>query len=404
MPRKMHICIITSSRVFDGALGGEGRYAISLYNWLSRNNMDVTLIGNSLLRIKTLNIPNTLIQNEKIMEPNKKYNTKSVPYFVYMIFRLYISIRWIIKILTIHLRSPITLIHAQDTGYSGLAAVIASKVLKIPVIVSSHGIRHKTIEHSLSSKLKKIINKIELKLDIFTINNANNIIKDNRSIKTYFEKMVSKKIEVIPIPVKLCDFKYSESNRKFIRKELDIDESTKVIGFIGRFAPEKNLFLLLTAFYKVLQTNYDMKLLLVGAGPLESSMKDYIKNMKFEANVIFCGIRQDVNKVLSSLDIFVLPSYIEGMSASLLEAMASSRSIICSNIPTNAELISNKKEGILIDPYNVDSVEQAIRLILNDDLLKSELELNAKKKATQYDVDIVFPTVFNLYEKVLESH
>ena len=65
MPKKMHICVITSSRVFDGALGGEGRYAISLCNWLSCKNIDVTLIGSSFLRIKTMNIPNDHIQKEK---------------------------------------------------------------------------------------------------------------------------------------------------------------------------------------------------------------------------------------------------------------------------------------------------------------------------------------------------
>ena len=94
----------------------------------------------------------------------------------------------------------------------------------------------------MKSKIKKVIYKLELNLDLFTINKANNVITDNKSIKTYFEKMVSKKIEVIPIPIKLYEFSYSESNRKSIRKELHIDEGTKAIGFVGRFAPKRICF------------------------------------------------------------------------------------------------------------------------------------------------------------------
>ena len=62
-----------------------------------------------------------------------------------MIFRIYTSLRWVIKLISINFVTPITLIHAQDTGYSALAAIIAGRILRIPVITSSHGIRHKTI-------------------------------------------------------------------------------------------------------------------------------------------------------------------------------------------------------------------------------------------------------------------
>ncbi len=73
-------------------------------------------------------------------------------------------------------------------------------------------------------------------------------------------------------------------------------EVTRVIGFIGRFAPEKNLITLLTAFSNVLQNSYQAKLVLVGTGPMESEMKNLVSKLNMTDNVIFCGVRDDINK------------------------------------------------------------------------------------------------------------
>jgi glycosyltransferase involved in cell wall biosynthesis len=255
----------------------------------------------------------------------------------------------------------------------------------------------------LNGRLKKIIYNLELKLDKFTINNSDSVITDNKTIKNYFADLVSKEIEHIPIPINLSDYEYSESNRKLIRKELRIDDNTKSIGFIGRFAPEKNITSLMEAFYNILQNNRKIKLVLVGSGYLESNLKQFVKERRMEDNVIFCGIRQDINKVLSGLDIFILPSYTEGMSLSLLEAMATGRTIICSNIPTNAEIISHNEEGILIDPYKIKSIEKAITDALNDNKLRYKIEQNAKSKANHFDINTVFPRILQVYKKVLEE-
>ena len=113
------------------------------------------------------------------------------------------------------------MIHAQDTGYSGLAAVLSGKLLRIPVILSSHGIRHKTIEPNIHGRFKKVIIKFEYNLDIFTVRNADSMMAVNPSIKNYFEQIISKKrkIDFIPVPIKLKDFEFSEVNRDLIRKE-----------------------------------------------------------------------------------------------------------------------------------------------------------------------------------------
>ena len=65
-------------------------------------------------------------------------------------------------------------------------------------------------------------------------------------------------------------------------------------------------------------------------------------------------------KILSSLDIFILPSYLEGLSIALLEAMACGRAIICSDIPANRELLTHNKEALLVNPHDPEALKQAI--------------------------------------------
>jgi glycosyltransferase involved in cell wall biosynthesis len=399
MNKRPHICILTSSDISQGGIGGDGRYSILLYSWLKNKNINTTLLGSYSLKIRNYNPSNNVKSTPKKNILGKKISF--APYPLFMVKRILISIILSIKIIHLHYSLPISLIHAQDTGYTGLAAIFVGRILKVPVVVSSHGIRHKTIDNALNSKIKGIIYKIERDLDMFTIKRADGVVVDNDAIKSYFEKIVKEKIDSIPIPIRTDKFVYSLSARIAIRNELGIDQDTNIIGFIGRLAPEKNLINLITAFSNVLRNSHRTKLLLVGSGPLESQMKNLVDDMNISDNVIFYGVSNDVSKILSACEIFILPSFAEGMSVALLEAMATGVPIICSKIPTNAEIISDRKEGILIDPHNIHEIENSIIELLEDSMLRSELSNNAKKKVLQFDVNNVFPKLVQFYGSYL---
>ncbi len=390
--------------MFELAYGGEEKFTTSLANWLVSRSHDVILMGSGFVGVKSKRLSDShpIEEHDKDVIPEHgKIRVLYPPYSIYLLSRLVQSLLWILKISSINLKSPITIIHAQDTGYAGLAAVLSGRFLRIPVVISSHGIRHKTLESTVRGRLKKVLIKIEYKIDIFTIKNADNIIVVNPSIKNYFERLTSKKIDYIPIGIKVRKFQFSETDRDLVRDELGIDKETKVIGFVGRFSHEKNLFTLLVAFANVVRDNSPMKLVLVGAaGPLESQIRENIRKSGIEDKVILCGIRYDINKMLSSFDIFVLPSYTEGLSVALLEAMACGRAIICSDIPANQQLVIHNKEALLVDPYDTNAFERAIRLLCNDDSLRIKLAKNARIKASQYEEEVVFPKILEYYETV----
>ena len=149
-------------------------------------------------------------------------------------------------------------------------------------------------------------------------------------------------------------FKYSEETRLEIRKELNIHDEI-VIGHVGSFNAIKNhpfLIKLFTQLQEVSSERY--KLLLVGDGELKKQIEEMVKLANLSKHVIFTGVRKDVHKLFQAMDIFLLPSFNEGMPVVGIEAQASGLPCIFSDAITrevgicnfNFLSISNTKEWI----------------------------------------------------------
>jgi glycosyltransferase involved in cell wall biosynthesis len=403
---KWHVCLVTSGRIFEKTYGGEEKFTISLGNWLLRKNIDVTIMGSTFAGVKSKRLSRSNDEkNEKnnIDEIDEKNKVKVLypPYPIYLLSRIFLSLLWIFKIILDHRKFNFSLIHAQDTGFSGISAVIAGKILRIPTIISSHGIRHKSLDSIIQGKFKKILLEIEYKVDIFSVKHSKKVIADSPLIKKYYEEKTKKEIDFVPIPIKVKNFEFSHLKRNSFRNELDISDVYKIICFVGRFSAEKNLITLINSFYGVSQKDPTLILILVGAGIMESQIKNHVKEKGISNKVVFCGSRSDIDRILCGCDIFVLPSFIEGMSTSLLEAMACSRSIICSDISANHYVLTTN-EAIFIDPYKEDELELAILKLSKDENLRKKLGISAKMKVIQYDEDIIFSKFVKLYESLLK--
>lgn len=123
--------------------------------------------------------------------------------------------------------------------------------------------------------------------------------------------------------IDLDKFKYDEKIRKQRRKELNINDSTLVIGHIGRFVAQKNHTFLIDIFNEVHKQNQDSLLMLVGQGPLMNEIQEKVNNLGLKDSVIFLGQRNDANELYQAMDVFVLPSLYEGLPVVGVEAQAS---------------------------------------------------------------------------------
>ncbi|MCQ2601580.1 MAG: glycosyltransferase, partial [Treponema sp.] len=113
---------------------------------------------------------------------------------------------------------------------------------------------------------------------------------------------------------------HPKKSREEIRKEFGFAEGDFIVGHVGRFVDQKNHNFLIDIFVEILKLRKNAKLLLVGEGPLQDTIKEKCKPLKIEDKVFFTGVRTDVPEIMSGMDVFLFPSKFEGLSVSLIEA------------------------------------------------------------------------------------
>ena len=117
-------------------------------------------------------------------------------------------------------------------------------------------------------------------------------------------------------------FRYDEDLRKVIRSELGVEDNIKLLGHVGRFIKQKNHRFLIEVFSEVHKKDTNTMLVLVGQGELEDEIKNRVEELGLTDSVIFTGVRKDVPALLSAMDVFVFPSFYEGMPNTVIEAQA----------------------------------------------------------------------------------
>lgn len=399
----MHVCLVTSSRPTEIFYGGEERFTILLRNWLIHHGNVATIVGRKFSGVEVIK-PQDALHTEPRTKSTQPY-VASLPYIIFALGMLIVSLFSLLQIIATNRKSRISIIHAQDTGYGGLSALLAAKILRVPVIITSHGIRYFTLRNTFSSFSRALLLPFEYWLDNITTKTADVIILPCSSAADFFAKIGVKKskMTVVPTGLKTENFKVTETVRLETRGEFNAHNNV-VIGFVGRLSPEKNLPTLLDAFIKMSKHANKTKLMIIGTGPMEEKLRTTSMDRGMKGKVIFTGARLDVNRLLSAIDIFVLPSYTEGCPMALLEAMAAGKPIVASNIPAIREIVEDKKEALLCDPYSSEHFKDAILKLYSDPRLRKTLSENAKMKSKQYDTCVIFSKMLQVYREILRVH
>lgn len=192
-----------------------------------------------------------------------------------------------------------------------------------------------------------------------------------REIRDFYN-LRNKKIKVIPPGVDLKVFKPS-IREKYILRDLELPEDSKIILTVCRLAYGKNLEMLFRAFCRI--KNKNTYLVIVGDGLERTYLEQLARKLKIIDKIRFLGTRKDVAKIYSIADVFVLPSKYEGFGHVFLEAMASGvpciglKSDYPNVIVATEEIIEDSKTGYCVDPYSIEDLAEKIeKIILNDEL------------------------------------
>jgi glycosyltransferase involved in cell wall biosynthesis len=266
-------------------------------------------------------------------------------------------------------------------------AVIAKVLFKKKLIVRQ-GYQYSS---TLKKKGKNLLSFIASIAEFFAYRHADKITVTSHSIKDFIvEKYKIKQGKIVVIP----NYVDTESFRPFER-----EKKAGRITFVGRFGKEKNLFSLIDAV-----KGLDIKLVLIGKGPLEDALKKKVKEEGVE-NVVFAGVvpNERLPEELNKSEIFMLPSLYEGNPKTLLEAMACRLPVIGTNVVGIKEVVKHKENGYLCE-NSTDSIEEAIREVMTNENLRHKLAVNARDTIIKnYSSEKIVDKELRLYDRLLRG-
>ena len=149
----------------------------------------------------------------------------------------------------------------------------------------------------------------------------------------------------------------------------------KTLIFVGRLDTVKGVSILLSIMPKLINQYPEIELLLVGDGPSRSDLEKSVQENKIEKNVKFLGYRtpDEVSQLLSESQIFVLPSFAEGLPVVLMEAMASGLPVVTTRIAGVAELVEHEDNGYLVHAGDTDSLYDSIKILIDTPELRKSM-------------------------------
>jgi len=193
----------------------------------------------------------------------------------------------------------------------------------------------------------------------------------------------------------------SQEARTALRQELGIAASSKILGFVGRLAPQKRLKDLLWSFELVRSHDLDVHFVIAGDGPQRSELEQFAKQIRVADRVTFTGHRDDAASILALCDIFWLASDFEGQSNSLMEAMAAARPVIVSDIAPNRELVSHEETGLVVPVTDRAEFAKAAVDLLRDEKLATQLGSDARNRmATEFSIRQMVESHVELYRAI----
>ena len=172
--------------------------------------------------------------------------------------------------------------------------------------------------------------------------------------------------------------KFSTKYNDSFKKEFNLLDKPIVL-FVGNLIKRKNVDSLIEA-KKISSSDY--YLVIVGDGPLYDKLKSKVENEEM-SDVIFAGSRNDVENIIPSCDVLILPSYSESFGLVLIEALACGKPVIGSDVGGITEIIT-KHVGLLVNPNKISSIAMAIDKVIGDDDFRYMLSLNARDRAMDF--------------------
>lgn len=363
--------------VDGGFLGGGQMHILSIANNINKNIFDIVISASPAGEFRKM----ILRQGHRFVDINlpKIYSGSSLKHLT--------------KIAD---KNEIDIIHSHG-GVAGLyARMLKKERSSIKIVHTFHGFHYlnsknifrKFLSGSIEKYLVKYTDRFICVSDAdLKIAAANNLTDPKRTV-------------VVKNGINLQKFSNADKNFNLANR-WGLKESDAVIGNISRFDYQKNQRFLIRSLKDIISQNPDVKLLLAGDGRYLEECKSLAAKFNIADKTIFTGEVNDTENYYPLIDIFIFPSLWEGLSITLIEAMASGRCIVASDIPSNRELITENKNGILFRLSNHSDLADVVTHLLNEKSKREMLSGNAIESSMDFDEKEMVIKIENIYNKVI---
>lgn len=264
-------------------------------------------------------------------------------------------------------------------GRALIYGAIAGKILGIPCVFTRHGSGVLVTSRWLWAIVNVVVAISQQAKD--------EMIRQNPCLK-------EGKVHVILNGINIKD--YEAVNRT-------IKPAILTVGHVARLSGEKDQTTLLRSFAIVIQrlAGRSVRLVIAGDGPEKVGLEILAQKLGISAYVEFLGFREDIPAIVNSLDVFVLSSLTEGISLTLLEAMAASKPIVATDVGGNPEVVIDGKTGFLVAAQNPQVMADKILAILNDPALAQRMGMAGRQRVGQiFSLDCMTDAYEKVYQEI----
>lgn len=330
---------------------------------------------------------------EFIVQPNSPLQKRifeagfsSIPLKVRHEFDLVAALRlaWIFR------QKKCVLVHFHD-AHSLAVGSYAASLAKVPLRIISRRVDFALNKNPLSQrKYRKGIDSI--------------IAVSDGVKKVLIEGGIdSRVVDVVPDGI---DFPPNAGDKKsdYLRKELSFAADDYLVGIVAHLADHKGHKYLIQATKILKEIAPQIKIIIVGEGPLMLDLTRLAKDINVEDMVFFLGFREDVPQILASLDLFVLSSYLEGMGSSLMDAMAYKLPVVATNVGGIPEVVLDGKTGILVPPRKPTALAEAILKIYRDPSLASRFgQIGQEVVQQKFSAESMADRILGVYKRLAKQ-
>lgn len=332
-----------------------------------------------------------------LLNPNVHYhevNVPEYPLFHYQPYELALSSK-LVDMVKLHKIDILHVHYAIPHAYAGYMArqMLKDEGIHIPMVTTLHG-----------TDITLVGNHPFYKPAVsFSINKSDVVTSVSQSLKedTYRLLNIKKDIQVIPNFIELD--KNTQDPHIPCRRSVMANGNEKIITHISNFRKVKRIPDIIKIFHKV-QQSIPAKLMMVGDGPEKEKAEILCQELGISDKVIFFGNSNEIDKILSYSDLFLLPSSTESFGLAALEAMAWGVPVISSNSGGLPEVNFEGISGYLSDVGNIDEMAENALKILSDEVVLCEFKKNALEIAKKFDIKNILPLYIGIYEKALKKY